>query len=131
MAKANAKATEAEEAAPETEATEEAPKKRGPGRPPKGERDPNKPEVTEIPEIRDDEGYLLKLTRDEFPKSREGRIAYIDYQIAKLQDKREFLVAQDDPKMKAQKKMERLQRQLAQLEAELAAMDEEEEGEDE
>lgn len=127
MPKANEKVVET---SPTDEPTEV--KKRGPGRPPGSgskESDPNKPEITEIPAWKDDDGFLLKLTRDEFPKSRDGRIAYIDYQIAKLVDKKEFLLAQDDPKMKAQKKMERLQRQLAHLEAELAAMDEEEEPE--
>ena len=78
-------------------------------------------EVSAIPEIRDAEGRLLKLKGKDFPKSKEGKLAFCDYQIARWDDKKKDVEAKYDPKKKKLRKLEKLQAQLAKLEAEIAS----------
>ena len=69
-----------------------------------------------IPEFRDSEGVLNILKSKDFPTSKVGKIAFIDYSIAKLQDKKTQLEEKSSPKSKNLAKMKRLRAALAKLE---------------
>jgi hypothetical protein len=77
-----------------------------------------KVEATVLPELRDGEGNLLKLKGSQFPKTKEGKQLFCDYQIARWQDRKVRLEKAMDPAAKKVAKMERLRKQLAILEEE-------------
>ena len=72
-----------------------------------------------IPEIRDGEGEMKKLKQSDFPTTREGRLSWCDYNIAKWTEKKTFEDGKSDPKAKAKKRREKLMKMLAELDAEL------------
>jgi len=74
-----------------------------------------------VPEIRDKEGNLLKLKPKDFPKSREGKVAYCDYQIARWGEKKVKAERAADPKARKKAKVEKLKAMLEKLEKELSA----------
>ena len=88
---------------------------------------PVPPEVTAIPATRDKDGFLLKLTRAQFPKSKNGLLAFCDYQLEKWGERRLSVMRRDDPKTKMLRRREKLLAKLAELEAEI---DEESDGDD-
>jgi hypothetical protein len=77
--------------------------------------------VTVIPAFRDNDGILLELSKKDFPRSRDGKVAFLDYQIERLSEKKKALTEAVSPKQKAQSKMKKLQAQLAKLQAEIEA----------
>ena len=83
-------------------------------------------DVTEMPEIRDEDGVILKLNRGDFPKGKDGSLAHCDYMVELWTGKKEKVVAKFDPKAKAKKRIEKLKKKLAELEAEAAKEDEDE-----
>jgi len=76
-------------------------------------------EVTVVPELRDEAGNLFKLKGKDFPKTKEGRIAWCDYQIARWQEKKLAVEKRDDPAAKKLAKLEKLKKQLSDLEKEI------------
>lgn len=84
--------------------------------------------VTQIPEIFDEKGNLKSLKSKDFPRSKEGRIAFCEYRrqlyLAAAQEwekRKEEFVRADDPVFQKQRKVEKLKAQLLKLEQELAA----------
>ena len=77
-------------------------------------------EVTEIPSFQDDEGHLKTLKRIHFPNTREGRIAYCDFNIERWKVKKENVIKGTDPLAKKKKRRERLLEQLKALDEELS-----------
>lgn len=75
--------------------------------------------LTENPAFRDEGGNLFKLRPTDFPKTREGRVGWCDYQIEKWTDKKAQVEKQADPKARKLAKLEKLKAKLAELEAEL------------
>jgi uracil phosphoribosyltransferase len=73
-----------------------------------------------VPVIRDADGLLKKLRRADFPKSRIGKIAFCDYQIARWETKKANVDKATDPQAKAKKRRERLLKQLAALDEEMS-----------
>jgi hypothetical protein len=73
-----------------------------------------------MPEIRDKDGELKTLKRNQFPKSAAGKMAYCDYQLARWTEKKDAIGKQVDPLKRKKAKKERLQKLLKQLEEELA-----------
>lgn len=80
---------------------------------------PKAPEITAVPDIRDKEGNLLKLKGNDFPKTKDGKLAYCDYQIEKINVKKVDIESNYHPEKKKMKKIERLKAQLLKLEEEL------------
>jgi len=100
------------------------------------------PEVTEIPEWQGEEVFELevpslatvevetktgkiverpvKLARKDFPKNREGKLAFADYQIAMWVNRKADWEKRTDPNAKKVRQVERLRAQLEKLEAQLA-----------
>lgn len=85
-----------------------------------------KPAVTEVPAFTDASGALKTLKSGEFPRTREGRVAFCDYRIACFDrakqawiDRKEEIARADDPEFQRQRKIDRLKEQLAKLEAEV------------
>jgi hypothetical protein len=94
------------------------------GNPSKGASAPKPQEPTEvsqIPKIKDEAGKLLTLHGRDFPKSRDGRIAFCDYQIARWQAKKERVAIAADPKARKMKKIAQLKEMLAKLEEEVSS----------
>lgn len=90
---------------------------------PKAAKKPRKPAgpvVTVIPEFRGKDGALLKLKGRMFPKTKDGKIAFCDYQIARWQSKKDSIAAKSDPATKAIRKIAALKAKLALLEEEAA-----------
>jgi hypothetical protein len=79
-----------------------------------------KPEATKVPDLKDKKGNLLKLRPSDFPRSKEGRMAFCDYQIAKWTDKKDKYSKGDDPRAQKLAKLEKLKQKLDELEKELA-----------
>ena len=76
--------------------------------------------VTEIPAFKDAEGQLRKLRMKMFPRTKEGRMAYADLQIARWEEKKVAYAAGTDSKARKLKRVDRLKKKLAALEAELS-----------
>ena len=83
-------------------------------------------EVTDMPEIRDEDGVLVKLNRGDFPKGKDGSLSHCDYMVEVWQAKKEKVTSKFDPKAKAKKRIEKLKKKLAELEAEAEKEDTEE-----
>jgi len=77
-------------------------------------------EITEIPTFRDEQGHLFKLRGKDFPKNKDGKLAYCDYWIEYWNDRKKVIVEGEDPKTKKEKRLARLRDELAKLEKELA-----------
>ena len=90
---------------------------KGSKRPPKGEG------LSEVPKFFDETGQLLKLKSKDFPRTKEGKMAYCDYQIERWKAKRERVRIQADPRQRKLKKIEKLKGMLARLEKEMAEED--------
>lgn len=78
-----------------------------------------------IPEFTDSKGTLIPLKRSEFPKTREGRMAFCDYNVEKWMRMR--VQAEKGPdsnkkKDRLEKKLAAMQKREAELMAELAAL---------
>lgn len=78
------------------------------------------PIVEAIPSFVDESGNLKKLRGRDFPKTKEGKTAFCDYQIAKWTRKRDRVAISADPKAKKLKKIEKLKSLLAKLEEDMA-----------
>lgn len=84
--------------------------------------------VTEIPAFRDDQGNLVPLKAANFPKTKEGKLAHFRYKAEFFRDlAKEFdnkalgIEKAGDPAFQRERKIERMKKQLAKLEAEAAA----------
>jgi len=75
-----------------------------------------------VPKWKNDDGTLIKLGRKDFPYSIAGNLAYCDFRIAYWQQKKQEILKKHDPQTKIQKKKERLEAQLAEINAKLEAM---------
>lgn len=82
-------------------------------------------EPTEIPEFFDAEGQLKTLKRKDFPNSKDGQIAYCDYQVERWKVKKVAVEKRLDPLAKKKKRREKLMEQLEKLNAELEDSSEE------
>lgn len=78
-------------------------------------------EPTAIPKFMDGAGKLLTLHGKDFPKTRDGRVAFCDYQIARWQAKKERVSISADPQARKLKKILRLKEMLAKLEQEVTS----------
>lgn len=65
-----------------------------------------------------------KLGRRDFPTTMEGRIAYCDYQILKYEYEKANIIAEQDPKVKAERRLEAILAEAEALRAEIAAANE-------
>jgi hypothetical protein len=88
---------------------------------PKAEKSAKAKDTRPIPVFKDKDGALLKLRRKDFPKSKEGRMAFCDYQIARWADRKIRVGKQSDPNAKALKKFESYKKKMVELEAFLKA----------
>jgi uncharacterized protein YigA (DUF484 family) len=79
-----------------------------------------KKEVTEIPEFYDEDKQLKTLKQRDFPTTKDGRMAWCDYQVERWKVRKEEISKRMDPLAKKKRKRERLQEQLKKLEEELA-----------
>ena len=87
------------------------------------EKTAKKPVVVDnrpIPAFKDSEGQLKKLRRTDFPKTKDGKIAFCDYQIARWEIKKVASAKTLDPMAKAKRRREKLLKRLAALDAEMA-----------
>ena len=75
-----------------------------------------------IPKFLDDAGNLVmtKLKGRDFPKGRDGRIAYCRYQSAKWAMKGDKEMQRGDPTTKKLAKIDKLEKMLALLQSEVA-----------
>lgn len=78
----------------------------------------NAPEVTTVPDFRDEEGNFRHLNRKDFPKGKDGSLAHCDYMVELWNEKKKKVEAKYDPKAKAKARIEKLKAKLAELEAE-------------
>lgn len=62
-------------------------------------------------------GVLRKLTRKNFPKTKEGRMAWCDYMVIVWNNKKSVLSRSEDPADKLREKIKKLQDKLASLTA--------------
>lgn len=87
--------------------------------------------ATTVPKFADASGALVltKLKGSDFPGTREGKLAYCDYQVLKWQDKKLSIAAKDDPVEKKRKKIADLKKKIALLEKEVGTDDDETEKE--
>ena len=76
-----------------------------------------------IPEFRDKDEQLKKLKASDFPKTKEGKLAYCDYNLERWKDKRKAVEKGLDPKAKKMKRREKLLAQLAALDEELTTLE--------
>lgn len=83
--------------------------------------------VTEIPTFRDDKGILKSLKPKDFPKTKEGRLANFRYkaeffrELAKEFDNKALGIEKaGDPAFQRERKIEKMRKMLAKLEAEAA-----------
>lgn len=81
--------------------------------------------VTEIPAFRDEAGQLRTLKAKDFPKTKEGRQAHFRFKAEVFRDlANEFenkalgIEKAGDPAFQRQRKIERMKKMLAKLEAE-------------
>jgi len=82
---------------------------------------PKKPVVTVIPDFVDKDGELKKLKSKMFPKTKEGKMAYCDYQIKRWEVKKVAVEKGTDPLEKKKRRIEKLKKTLAILDEEVAA----------
>ena len=80
----------------------------------------NKPVITKIPEFFDDDGQLRTLKQGHFPNTKDGKMAYCDFQVAKREQKKLTVAKRMDPQAKLRRKREKLQETLRKLEEKLA-----------
>jgi len=73
-----------------------------------------------LPEIKDSEGLLRKLKSSDFPKTKEGKMAYCDYNIEKWTVKKTAVEKGADPKTKKLKRREKLLSALKELDESIA-----------
>lgn len=66
-----------------------------------------------VPSWEVEDGKLTKLTRKDFPKTREGRVAFADYQVAVAQHRAEAVRARGD---RTTQTIARIKAQIAKLE---------------
>lgn len=81
---------------------------------------PKPPRPETIPDFRDKDGQLLKLRNRDFPGTKEGRMAFCDFQIARWEARKVRVTEQADPKQRKLKKIEKLKAMLLKLQAEVA-----------
>jgi len=79
----------------------------------------------EIPAFKDEEGKLVKLSAKNFPKTKEGRMAFCDYQVLRWTAKKDRISKAGDPKQKKLAKIEKMKAMIAKLEKELGGDDSE------
>ena len=65
-------------------------------------------------------GKMLRMKRSDFPKGRNGALAYAEYKIAVAVDYRERITRRSDPLAKTRNRVAKMRAKLAALEAELA-----------
>ena len=108
MAAAKTKAEKARNAVKQDEAADKAKKA-------EAERRKN----MAIPEFKDSDGELKKLKGNDFPTTREGRLAWCDYNIERWNLKKLAEDVKTDPKAKMKKRREKLMKMLADLDESL------------
>jgi len=69
----------------------------------------------------DQNGKLLKVKGAAFPRTKDGRLAYCDYNIARWEARKVNVLKASDPLAKKRAKVEKIKATLLVLEAELAA----------
>ena len=79
------------------------------------------PETT-LPEIKSPNGELRDLKKEDFPmKTKQGKIAFLDYQIVKLQEKKHIIQVGETPQGKLERRRKGLLKRLEALDKELKA----------
>ncbi len=73
-------------------------------------------ELKAVPKTHNDKGQLLKLKRADFPYNRAGIIAYCDYRIEYWGIKKTEMLKKADPKVKLNRKKEKLIAALKEIE---------------
>jgi hypothetical protein len=75
----------------------------------------------EMPEFKDDEGMLKTLKRKDFPDTKDGKVVFCDYQIARWEERKLREQRAADPLTRKRDKLAKMKQKLAELEAELMA----------
>jgi len=90
----------------------------------RGRRPPPGEGATEVPKFFDEAGHLLKLKSRDFPRTKEGKMAYCDYQIERWKSRKQRVTVQADPRQRKLRKIEKLREMIEKLEAEVSAEEE-------
>lgn len=80
--------------------------------------------VAKVPELTETEKgveYLRVLKRGDFPKTVEGKLAFCDYRILKIEAQKARIVERGDPQRKLKARIEKAKARLADLEKKLAS----------
>ena len=75
-----------------------------------------------IPATHNTEKQLLKLTREDFPRTKEGKTAYAEYQVQVWTARKAFFAADVSDRTKVEAALAREEKKLEALRAKLAAM---------
>lgn len=93
-------------------------------KPKKAKKPPKPKDDRPVPGFFDEEGKLRKLKGKDFPATREGRMAYCDYQVERWKLKRVAAEKRGDPLARKKAKVEKYKKLLAELEAEIEFVNE-------
>ena len=85
----------------------------------------------EIPNFFDEEKNLRDLNRRNFPRGRDGKIAFLEYRVVVAKARLEEFLKGDGPFNRRKKQIAKMRAKLAKLEAEFAAMEQDKENSDE